>query len=66
MRHTRKTPLPAHLVRALSVEAPADPRTIRKVLLGQPVSALAHERVMRALRARGLAHLAPARVEVGQ
>jgi hypothetical protein len=53
----RKTPLPAHLIRAVSVEAPADPRTIRKVLLGESVSPLARERVLRALESRGLLHL---------
>lgn len=58
MRTTnRKTPLAAHLLRAVSVAAGADPRTIRKVLLGQPVSPLARERVVRALEARGLSHL---------
>jgi len=55
MRH--KTPLAAHLVRAVSVEAPADPRTVRKVLLGEPVSPLARDRILRALEARGLSHL---------
>lgn len=55
----RRTPLAAHLVRAVSVEAPADPRTVRKVLLGEPVSPLAHDRVLRALKACGLLHLVP-------
>jgi hypothetical protein len=55
----RKTPLAAHLLRAVAVEAPADPRTIRRVLLGEPVSPLAKERVLRALDARGLLHLVP-------
>jgi hypothetical protein len=55
----RKIPLPAHLVRKVSVEAPADPRTIRALLLGRPVSPLARERIERALRHRGLMHLVP-------
>jgi hypothetical protein len=53
----RKTPLAAHLIRAVSVEAPADPRSVRKVLLGQPVSPLTRDGVLRALQARGLLHL---------
>ncbi len=53
----RKTLLPAHLIRAVSVEALADPRTVKKVLRGEQVSPLAHERVLRALEARGLLHL---------
>ena len=53
----RRTPLAAHLLRAISVEAPADPRTVRKVLLGEQVSPMARERVVAALKARGLGHL---------
>ncbi len=53
----RRTPLAAHLIRAVAVEASADPRTIRRVLLGEVVSALARDRVLRALEARGLLHL---------
>lgn len=53
----RKTPLAAHLMRAVSVEAAADPRTVSKVLRGEIVAPLAHERVLRALKARGLLHL---------
>lgn len=55
----RKTPLAAHLMRVVSVEAAADPRTVRKVLLGEPVAPLARERVVRALEACGLMHLVP-------
>jgi hypothetical protein len=58
----RKTPLPAHLIRVVSVEATADPRTVRKVLLGRPVSPLARDRVLRALETRGLLHLVQTRV----
>ena len=57
----RKTPLAAHLVRAVAVEAPADPRTVRKVLLGEVVSPMTHDRVLHALEARGLLHLVPSR-----
>jgi hypothetical protein len=59
----RKTPLAAHLMRAVSVEASADPRTVRKVLLGESVSPLARERVLRVLEARGLLQLVPHREE---
>jgi hypothetical protein len=55
----RKFPLPAHLLIRVSAEAPADPRTVRKVLLGESVSPLARERIERALRDRGLFHLVP-------
>lgn len=59
MQHTkrRNSPLGAHLTRRVAVEAPADPRTVRKVLLGHPVSPMAKERVLRVLSARGLEHL---------
>ena len=54
---TRKTPLAAHLVRKVSVEAPADPRSIRKLLRGEPLSPMTAERIRRALAELGLAHL---------
>jgi hypothetical protein len=56
----RRTPLAAHLLRAVSVEAPADPRSVRRVLLGERVAPLVRERILRALEARGLRHLVPA------
>jgi hypothetical protein len=55
----RKTPLAAHLMRVVSVEATADPRSVRKVLLGEAVAPLTRQRVLRALEARGLLHLVP-------
>jgi hypothetical protein len=60
----RKTPLAAHLVRKVSVLAPADPRSIRKLLLGEPLSPMATERIQRALRELGLEHLVPSSTEV--
>ena len=57
MRHGRKALLGAHLMRQVSVESMADPRTVRKVMLGTPVSAMVQERILRALMARGLMHL---------
>ena len=59
----RKLPLAAHLVRKVAVEAPADPRSIRKLLLGQPLSPMTADRIWRALRTLGLDHLAPATEE---
>jgi hypothetical protein len=56
---TRKTPLAAHLVRKVSVAAPADPRSIRKLLRGEPLSPMTAERIRRALEDLGLAHLVP-------
>lgn len=55
----RRTPLPSHLVRKISVEAPADPRSVRKVLLGEPVAIMTRERIVKALREHGLEHLVP-------
>jgi hypothetical protein len=55
----RKTPLPAHLLREVSVAAPADPRSVSRVLLGERVAPLVRERILRALEARGLRHLVP-------
>lgn len=59
----RKTPISAFHVRKASVLATADPRTVRKVLRGEVVSPMAHERVIRALREMGLAHLVRDRVK---
>jgi len=59
----RRVPLAAHLVRKVSVEAPADPRSIRKLLLGEPLSPMTAERIRRALDQLGLAHLVPAAAE---
>jgi hypothetical protein len=56
---TRKTPLAAHIIRKLAVESPADPRSIVKLQRGEPLSPLTRERIIRALEARGLAHLVP-------
>lgn len=56
----RKMPLSAHLVRKVSVEAPADPRSVRKLFLGEPLSPMTADRIRRALRVLGLDHLAPA------
>jgi hypothetical protein len=58
-RTRRRTPLPSHLVRKISVEAPADPRSVRKVLLGEPVAIMTRERIVRALREHGLKQLVP-------
>ena len=48
----RKTSLAAHEIREVAVAADADPRTVRKLLLGEPVQALARRRIERALLAR--------------
>ena len=55
----RKAKLPAHLLRAVSAEALADPRSVQKLLRGDPVSPMTRERIERALRERGLDHLLP-------
>jgi len=53
----RKTPLAAYLIRKVAVESPADPRSVVKVLRGEPVSPMTRDRILRALEARGLGHL---------
>jgi hypothetical protein len=55
----RKLPIGAHVVCTLSVEAPADPRTIHKLFRGEPLAPMTRERILRAVRARGLEHLVP-------
>lgn len=55
----RRTPLAAHLVRKVCVEAPADPRSVRKLLLGEPLSPMTADRIRRALIEQGLGHLVP-------
>jgi hypothetical protein len=52
-------PLPESTVRELSVAASCDPRTLKKVLRGQPVLPMARARVVRVLEERGLRHLLP-------
>lgn len=45
--------IPTRLLRALSVELDADPRTIRRVLLGAELTTPARRRIAKVLRARG-------------
>lgn len=42
--------LPEHIVRLISVVSQTDPRTVRRVVAGQPTRAMCRERVLRALR----------------
>jgi hypothetical protein len=55
-----KTSLPAHLLRKCSVLAPADPRSIRKLLRGERLAPMTAERIRRALRELGLEDVSPA------
>lgn len=57
---THKARLPAFMIRKAAVLAPADPRTITKLLRGEPVSPLARERIMRALQELGVDNLVDA------
>ena len=52
--------LPAHLVRQIAVEAERDPRTVVKVLAGEPVRSSAAIPVLQALDKLKLGHLRPA------
>jgi hypothetical protein len=49
--------LPAHTLRALSVAAKCDPRTVARVVAGVPTKGVRREGVERALREAGLEYL---------
>lgn len=49
---TKKTP--AHILRALSVEAQADPRTVARVIRGGRARGMVHDRIVEALAKRGI------------
>lgn len=55
-----KAPLPTPELRSIAVEASVDPRTVAKVLRGDPVLALPRSRVLAELKKRGLLALIPA------
>jgi DNA-binding LacI/PurR family transcriptional regulator len=42
--------LPAHVVRAIAVEAQVDPRTVNRVLAGKATRAATRERIEKALK----------------
>ncbi|MBN2196784.1 MAG: hypothetical protein JW751_28520 [Polyangiaceae bacterium] len=44
----------SHLLRTIAVAAECDPRSVRRVLTGQPVRALVRMRIERAIHALGL------------
>lgn len=46
--------IPASTLRELAVAASADPRTVRRVLLGERVRGMADDRIRRALVERGM------------
>lgn len=46
--------LSPHKLRALSVESQTDPRTVAKVLRGEPVRALPRDRVVAVLQKHGI------------
>jgi hypothetical protein len=52
--------LPAHQLRRISVAAEVDPRTVARFIAGAPTKGLHRERVERALRDAGFAHLCAA------
>jgi hypothetical protein len=47
------------LIRAVSAEARTDSRSVHKLLRGQQLAATTRQRIIRALRQRGLDHLVP-------
>lgn len=60
MRHL-PLDVPVMTVRALAVAACADPRTVQKILRGEPVRGVVRERVIAEARARGIAVPPPVR-----
>jgi hypothetical protein len=54
-RHRIPSRLPESKLREVAVAASADPRTIRKVLRGEPTRLLVRERILAAIEALGLA-----------
>lgn len=54
MRKTPAKKLTAHQIRAVAVQAQADPRTVQRVLAGKPVRVMVGERIAAALKAAGL------------
>lgn len=51
MDHAR---VPAHIIRAVSVEACCDPRTVERALRGESGRPMVDERIRAALTARGI------------
>ena len=56
MSHTRRL-LPVHVSRSIAVAASVDPRTVDRLLSGGSVRGIVRDRIVEALRARGLTHL---------
>jgi hypothetical protein len=54
MSNDKRPLLPAHLLRQIAVEASVDPRTLSKVLRGEPVRSMPRDRIIRVLRERNL------------
>ena len=52
--------LAAHDLRRVAVAADVDPRTVARVVAGEPVQRANRAAVLAALRAEGFAHLIPA------
>jgi hypothetical protein len=53
----RQAAIPAHQLRAISVAANVDPRTIRRVVAGKPTAGCVRARIVEAIRAAGFGHL---------
>ncbi|MES2339311.1 MAG: hypothetical protein V4537_14550 [Pseudomonadota bacterium] len=57
---TKRTPVPWHVITRVAGKVPADPKTVRKVILGEPVRGSVYERVCAALKDEGIEYPAPA------
>jgi hypothetical protein len=53
-RMSNTTKVPAHVLRAIAVKAPCDPRTAARFIAGEPVQPMNAERIRAAIVALGL------------
>jgi hypothetical protein len=51
---TTRRHLPTHVAREIAVEAKADPRSVQRVISGQPTKGAIRDRILRALHERSL------------
>jgi hypothetical protein len=55
MQTTARRHLPAHIAREIAVAAQADPRSVQRVVAGQPTKGAIRDRILRALHDRAAA-----------
>jgi hypothetical protein len=57
---SRRSTVPYHVIIRVAGQASADPRTVRKVILGEPVMGMVYERICAVLKREGIDYPAPA------